>query len=160
MTDEKKKEYSMRIGAANPSEIVVILYDMLKDDLTEAVSSTGSDEGIDHAELVIGHLRSSLDFSKECYETSSHLLSLYDYVGRLLSKVRLKRAGNADRGKLIDEALLIIDPLSEAFCEVAAKDNRPSSMANAEKTVAGMTYGRAGLSEETENYDRNRGFLA
>ena len=158
MTNEKKKEYSMRIGSANPSEIIVILFDMLKDDLSEA--SIGSDEGIDHAELVIGHLRSSLDFSKECYETSSHLLSLYDYVGRLLSKARLKGEKSADRGRLIDEALLVIDPLSEAFRDVAAKDKRPSSMENAEKTVAGMTYGRAGLSEETENYDRNRGFLA
>jgi hypothetical protein len=55
---------------------------------------------------------------------------------------------------------LILDPLSEAFREVASKDERPAAMANAEKTVAGMTYGRAGLSEETENYDRNRGFLA
>lgn len=160
MTDEKKKEYSMRIGSANPSEIVVILYDMLKDDLTDAASGNASDEGIDHAELVIGHLRASLDFSKDCFETSSQLLSLYDYVGRLLSKARLKSAGSADRGRLLDEALLVVAPLSEAFKEVAAKDLRPAAMANAEKTVAGMTYGRAGLSEETENYDRNRGFLA
>ena len=155
MTDEKKKEYSMRIGSANPSEIVVILYDILKDDL----SGTGSDEDIDHAELVIVHLRTSLDFSKECYETSSNLLSLYDYVGRLLSKARLKGEKSADRVRLIDEAISVLDPLSEAFREVASKDNRPAAMANAEKTVAGITYGRAGLSEETENYDRNRGFL-
>ena len=155
MKKKKKKEYSMRIGSANPSEIVVILYDMLKDDL----SGTGSDEDIDHAELVIVHLRTSLDFSKECYETSSNLLSLYDYVGRLLSKARLKGEKSADRVRLIDEAISVLDPLSEALREVASKDNRPAAMANAEKTVAGMTYGRAGLSEETENYDRNRGFL-
>lgn len=160
MTDEKIKEYSMRISSANMSGIVVILYDMLKDDLSEAASDTGSDEGIDHAELVISHLRSSLDFSKECYETSAQLLSLYDYVGRLLSAARLKRGGSAEREKLIEEALSVINPLSEAFSEVALKDKRPSVMENAEKTVAGMTYGRAGLSEETGSYDRNRGFLA
>ena len=157
MTDEKIKEYSMRISSANMSGIVVILYDMLKDDLSEAASDTGSDEAIDHAELVISHLRASLDFSKECYETSAQLLSLYDYVGRLLSAARLKKS---ERGRLIEESLSVIDPLSEAFSEVASKDKRPPALENAEKTVAGMTYGRAGLSEETGNYDRNRGFLA
>ena len=156
MTDEKIKEYSMRISSANMSGIVVILYDMLKDDLSEAAAGA-FDEGIDHAELVISHLRASLDFSKECYETSARLLSLYDYVGRLLSMARLKKA---ERGRLIDECFSVIDPLSEAFSEVAAKDKRPGAMENAEKTVAGMTYGRAGLSEETKSYDRNRGFLA
>ena len=157
MTDEKKKAYSMRIGSANPSGIVVILYDMLLDDLSEASSGEGFEEAIDHAELVISHLRASLDFSRECYETSSNLLSLYDYVGRLLSMARLK---GDERGKLINESLSVIIPLSEAFLEVASRDKRPAAMEKAEKTVAGMTYGRAGLSEETENYDRNRGFLA
>lgn len=160
MTDEKKKAYSMRIGSANPSGIVVILYDMLLDDLSEASSGEGFEEAIDHAELVISHLRASLDFSRECYETSSNLLSLYDYVGRLLSMARLKGEKSDERGKLINESLSVIIPLSEAFLEVASRDKRPAVMEKAEKTVAGMTYGRAGLSEETENYDRNRGFLA
>ncbi len=160
MTDEKKKEYVARIGSANPSEIVVILYDMLRDDLNEAASGAAFDEAIHHAELVISHLRDSLDFSRECYETSSNLLSLYDYVGRLLSMARLKGEKSDERGKLINESLSVIIPLSEAFLEVASRDKRPAAMEKAEKTVAGMTYGRAGLSEETENYDRNRGFLA
>jgi len=158
MTDDRIKEYSMRIGLANPSEIIVILYDMLKDDLKEAIKA--SDESIGHAELVISHLRASLDFSKECFVTSSGLLSLYDYVGRLLSMARIKGAKSAERRSLLDECLSIINPLSEAFQEVAAKDKRPPSMENAQRTIAGLTYSRVGLSEGTENYDRNRGFLA
>ena len=151
----------MRIGSANPSGIVVILYDMLLDDLSEASSGEGFEEAIDHAELVISHLRASLDFSRECYETSSNLLSLYDYVGRLLSMARLKGEKSDERGKLINESLSVIIPLSEAFLEVASVMNEAEeTVEKAEKTVAGMTYGRAGLSEETENYDRNRGFLA
>lgn len=60
----------------------------------------------------------------------------------------------------IENAKNVMGSLSEAFREIKDFDTRPPMTQNAEQTVAGMTYGRNGIDEVTQNYDKNRGFLA
>ena len=178
MTDEEKKTFARRITEANPSELTVVLYDMLIRDLTEAKNllaaggraesgqtsalhtgekgaETAAVDCISHAERIVGELRDTLDFGPATKEASMQLYSLYDFILRSLSKAvfLLDAAPVAD-------ALRIVTSLRETFAKVAEADKRGPVLQNAESTYAGLTYGRVGLSEVSGNYDANRGFLA
>lgn len=175
MTDEEKKIYARRITEANPMELIVVLYDMLLGDLLEAqdiLSAPAAGEanepagtltivrGTDtamadlrHAERVVDQLRSVLSFQGEAADMSRHLYSLYDYMLRQISK-----ALYLEDAEPVKEALKVAEPLREAFIEAAKSDKRGPMMSNAESTLAGLTYGRAGLSEYGTS-DPNRGFF-
>lgn len=175
MTDEEKKTYARRITEANPMELIVVLYDMLVGDLTEAqdiLSSPAASaenetagtltivRGTDtamadlrHAERVVDQLRSVLSFKGDAADMSRHLFSLYDYMLRQISRaIYLEDAGP------VAEALKVAGPLREAFSQAARSDDRGPMMSNTESTLTGLTYGRAGLSEYGSS-DPNRGFF-
>ncbi len=158
MTKEEKKIYTRRITESNPTEIVVILYDMFFTDTKEAKAAIGAKdpgtahEAIRHAEQVLLHLKNALNFK---YDLSRELFPLYDFCQRAI--LRSNYQGTVTG---IEEAERIMRPLSEAFREVAKKDDSAPVMRHAERMVAGMTYGRNDLNEAAANYDSNRGFLA
>lgn len=177
MTSEEKKTYARRITEANATELIVVLYDMLIGDLTKAADvfqapepgeETGKPKGIltivrttdsavedlRHAEQVVDQLRSVLSFKGEAAEMSRNLYSLYDYMLRCIAKgIYLQKA------EPVNDALHIAQSLREAFAAVAEQDDSAPLMKNTESTVAGMTYGRAGLSEVSGDYTNNRGFF-
>lgn len=160
MTDDQRKAYTKRITAGNPTEIIVTMFDILLGDLDEAETLISADEKdsykinltLRHAEAVIIHLKSALDFK---YEIAGKLFSLYDYSQREITKAIY----SFDKTH-IENAKNVMGSLSEAFREIKDFDTRPPMTQNAEQTVAGMTYGRNGIDEVTQNYDKNRGFLA
>lgn len=160
MTDDQRKAYTKRITAGNPTEIIVTMFDMLLGDFSDAeneISSEHRDEEkinllLRHAEAVIIHLKSALDFK---YEIAKNLFSLYDYSQREIAKAIYSLDSSH-----IENARNVMSSLAESFREIKDFDKRDSLTENAETTVAGMTYGRNGIDEVTANYDRNRGFLA
>lgn len=160
MTDDQRKAYTKRITAGNPTEIIVTMFDMLLGDLDEAETLISADEkdiekitlDLRHAEAVIIHLKSALDFK---YEIAAKLFSLYDYSQREIAKAIY----SMDKIH-IENARNVMSSLADAFREIKDFDKRPPMTQNAEQTVAGMTYGRNGIDEVTQNYDKNRGFLA
>lgn len=160
MTEDQRKAYTKRITAGNPTEIIVTMFDMELDDLKTAekeINSENTDKEkvnllLRHAEAVIIHLKSALDFK---YEIAYDLFSLYDYAQREIAKAIY----SLDTAH-IDNAKGVMESLAESFREIKAFDKRPPATENAERTVAGMTYSRNGIDEITENYDKNRGFLA
>ena len=89
MTDQRKKEFSLRITQANKTELIVILYEMYLDYLREAEDAVEDKwsfrEAIRKARNCLNELMNSLNFD---YETAYHLFQLYMYVANILSNVR------------------------------------------------------------------------
>ena len=157
MNQENKSTFTRRISTGNKSEIIVVLYDMIQVDLDDALNGMKNHEqeeymeALRHASEVLEHLQEALDFD---YDISKDLYSLYDYAKRCIAK-----AMYSGREEGIYDAKEVIDPLAEAFKEVAENDNSAPLMENAQKIAAGLTYGRTDVNEAVDTSD-NRGFLA
>lgn len=157
MTDELKKDFTLRISNANRSELLVIVFEMLLVYLDDAKTalSTGDEvafkEGIRKTKGCFDELINGLDSQ---YEISQDLFAIYAFCIKELVKAEIGK--NAD--KLEDVRKLII-PIKESFEEVAKTDKSEALMANTQSVVAGYTYGKNDISEAV-NTDSNRGFLA
>ena len=154
---EKKKEYKERIIAANRSELIVIMYEMLfsyMEDIYEGIDSdewVDAKEAISHSEAVVRRLMDDLDFN---YEISKELYPLYDFVLRRLSMARVKKSKEP-----VNEAEKILKNLYKGMLEMAAKDKSPALMQNREDMYVGLTYGRNSLNEISTGVNK-RGFYA
>lgn len=165
MTQEEIQSFTRRITESNPTELVVVLYDIYLIRMRDAKASCekykASSSDADLSEMnrqskagdkVLDNLMADLDFT---YEISNNLYSLYDYCKRKNALFRVKLDSS-----LIEETESIIKELRDAFEEIAKEDTRDSGLSNAQQVAAGYTYGRTSLNEIETNYDVNRGFKA
>lgn len=158
MEKNKQKDFARRIAQANKTELVVITYDIILTEIDEAEAylKAGQTEEFRHAmkqaQRFLGELMSALDFR---YSLSVRLLSLYEYVQRILVKCDIR----AEIGEL-DSAAGVIGGLREGFLQIADKDTSGAVMANSQSVFAGLTYGRGTLNEYNPSDGANRGFLA
>ena len=161
MTEQKKQEYVNRIIGSNPTEIIVTLFDIFSDYVTEARKgymagehgNEESREALDKASEVLKHLKSDLDFSVD-KELCGRLYSIYQYAGELIAKTIY--SGSFDHAQA---ALELLAPLRAAFDQISSEDKRGNGLENLPQRVAGMTYGRAGLDEAELGDESNRGYL-
>ncbi len=157
MNQEAISAFTRRITSGNKSEIITVLFDMIQVDLDDAIAGIKNHEqeeymeALRHASEVLEHLQEALDFN---YDISKDLYSLYDYAKRAIAKSMY-----TGREEGILDAKEVIDPLAEAFREVAENDDSGPLMENAQKIAAGITYGRNDVNEAVDG-DGNRGFLA
>ena len=92
MTGEKKREYTLRIAQANKSQMVVIIYEMLKDYIEDAreclgeADAEGFHESIRRCTGCVRELTSSINMESD---VSTNLMSLYIYCMRELSMADL-----------------------------------------------------------------------
>lgn len=156
MTKEMKQIYIERITSANRSELIVVLYDIYAEYLSDALKALNSGDletfrsSVRKAEEVLVHLKSDLDFT---YEISNELYAIYDYCHRLLSESLYKK----DQ-KILFEAKKIMNNLKGAFEDIAKADTSKPIMQNAEKVVYGMTYGRSDVNSTLLKTGGSRGF--
>ncbi len=157
MDQEAVTTFTRRITNGNKSQIIAVLFDMVLvdlDDATEGLKNHEQEEYMEalrHANEVLEHLQNALDFK---YDISKDLYSLYDYCKRSIAK---SMYSGRDEG--INEAREVIEPLAEAFREVAENDDSAPLMENTQKIAAGLTYGKTDVNEAVDTND-NRGFLA
>ena len=159
MTDEKKKEFTRRLAQCNASQMIVIEYDIFYaflEDAFDAYEMGGAPfkQAIRSADEVLKRLQNALDFK---YEIASQLYPLYNY-----SRRQLALAMATHKKKPLSNAKNVMDKLYDAFSRIAAEDDSPAMMQNAQTVVAGYTKGRHALNETSFNADqtRSRGFLA
>ena len=158
MDDTKKREFAMRITNSNRSGLVVILYEMLFEYLTDAKTAMQNADfeetktQLRHADDVLKELCDSLNFQ---YAISGNLFAIYTYCRK-----NLARAIYQNRPDGILETSKRMHELYEAFCEVQKQDTSLPLMQHAQKIVAGMTYGRGHLNESIQDPQACRGFLA
>ena len=155
MTDQRKKEFSLRITQANKTELIVILYEMYLDYLGEAENAVQDRkafrEAIRKARNCLNELMNSLNFD---YETAYHLFQLYLYVSREMTSADLC----AD-AKPLKNCRMVIGELLTAYREVSRQDTSGPVMENTQTVYAGLTYGKGKLTESLA-YQGNRGLLA
>ncbi len=160
MNTESVKTYTRRITSANKSEIIVIIYDIIEENLTlaEEALERGDRETfraeVRQAVTFVNELLISLDMS---YEVSRNLAMLYIYVNRCLNFALV-----SGKKEEIKEAERVIKGLGESFREVAKTDLSLPVMENAQKVFAGITYGKRLELEETmvSKDAADRGFRA
>lgn len=157
MTKECKQQFTLRISQANPTEMIVILYEMLLCYLEEAEDAVKSDEkelfkeAVRKARGCLSELMASLNLK---YTPAPELMQLYIFC--------LKRLAHAERKRdlqPIDEIKKIIQPLHDAYQEIAPQNTQGPVMNNSQTVYAGLTYGRNTLTENMTDQSSNRGML-
>lgn len=157
MTKECKQQFTLRITQANPTQLVVILYEMLLCYLEEAKEAlciqdkSAFQEASRKARGCINELMQSLHME---YEPAPSLLQLYLYCIRRLAACELHK-----QPKAIDEIVNVIKPLHDAYTEIAGLNQAGPVMNNSQSVYAGLTYGRNTLTENMADQGANRGML-
>ena len=155
MQKEQIREFTLRISQGNKSEIIVVLFDVLRVYLEAAEKASSYEklkEEIRNAQAVIYDLRKSLNRK---YEIAVSLDSLYSYWYKTLEMAVVKNDNSN-----IPAVKRMTVKIRDAFDKAAQTDDSAPAMSNTEKVYAGLTYGRGALSETTDITGGGRGFLA
>ncbi len=140
MTEEKIKEYSLRISQCTRTELVVITDEIIIDYVKDAKASfaEGNKEqfwfALNKARQFVNELASALDMR---FEISKQLINLYSYVRSCLFRADIRFSDEE-----LDEVISIITRLKDSFVEVAKSDHSGSVMEHSQKVYAGLTYGK------------------
>lgn len=155
MTNVEKQDFTLRISQANPTQMVVILYEMLlcyvKDGKTalEQGNDTDLQAAVRRARGCVGELMNSLNLQ---YEPAPALLGLYGFCIR-----KLAAAESGKRMLPLEEIERIVIPLKDAYGQIAGQNSAGPVMGNSQTVYAGLTYGRHSLTENMTDQGANRG---
>ena len=160
MKAESVKIFTRRITSANKSEIIVIIYDIIEENLALAKKALAEGD----RETYRNEIKQAISFVKELlvsldlnYEVSKNLASLYIYVSRCLNFALV-----SGKKEEIEAARKVLRKLGDSFREVAKTDKSEPVMGKTQQVYAGITYGKGlSLDETLINPDsENRGFRA
>ena len=147
MTAESVKIFTRRITSANKSEIIVIIYDIIEENLALAKKALAEGD----RETYRNEIKQAISFVKELlvsldmnYEVSKNLASLYIYVSRCLNFALV-----SGKKEEIEAAEKVLRKLGDSFREVAKTDESKPVMENTQRVYAGITYGRGLDLDET-----------
>ena len=140
MKAESVKIFTRRITSANKSEIIVIIYDIIEENLALAKKALAEGD----RETYRNEIKQAISFVKELlvsldmkYEVSKNLASLYIYVSRCLNFALV-----SGKKEEIEAAEKVLRKLGDSFREVAKTDESKPVMENTQRVYAGITYGR------------------
>ena len=147
MKAESVKIFTRRITSANKSEIIVIIYDIIEENLALAKKALAEGD----RETYRNEIKQAVSFVKELlvsldmnYEVSKNLASLYIYVSRCLNFALV-----SGKKEEIEAAEKVLRKLGDSFREVAKTDESKPVMENTQRVYAGITYGRGLDLDET-----------
>ena len=147
MKAESVKIFTRRITSANKSEIIVIIYDIIEENLALAKKALAEGD----RETYRNEIKQAISFVKELlvsldlnYEVSKNLAGLYIYVSRCLNF-----ALGSGKKEEIEAAEKVLRKLGDSFREVAKTDESKPVMENTQRVYAGITYGRGLDLDET-----------
>lgn len=156
MTDELKKEFTLKITQANATELIVILYDMILVYIKEAGEFWETDNEEEYLRSLqkirncIGELMDSLNLD---YEMARNMYSLYVFFLKEIVKAEMKENGIS----YIEAIKPMIESLRNAYNKVASENKNGPLMQNTQTVYAGLTYGRNDVNVNLEQLS-NRGF--
>lgn len=155
MTKEQTSGFSYRIMQASPTELIIILYEMLEVYLNDAILYCREDKiqefrtSLKSSQGVINELNHALDLQ---YEISLNFMQIYMYINRTIIKASVSKE-TAD----LERCIGMIQKLRNAFEQVKNEDRRGPVMKNTQQVYAGLTYGKGTLNESF-GLESNRGF--
>ena len=156
MTKELKQQFTLKISQANKTQMIVILYEMLLIYLEEAKQAHAEQDteafrkAIKRTKACLHELMASLHFE---YEISRHLLALYGYADRQLTKADVRNSVE----EIVPVESMIVK-LHAAYETVSEQDISGPVMSNTQTVYAGLTYGKNSLTENLADQGSNRGF--
>ncbi len=158
MTNEVKQQFTLRITQANPTELVVILYEMTLLFLDEAKEAGNRQDWAEYNEAIrksrncINELMQSLHME---YEPATGLYKLYMFCIRRLANAQVRK-----KVEVLDELVPILLRLKEAYAEIAPHNPSAPVMSNTQTVYSGLTYGKgATLAEDVTGQSANRGMF-
>lgn len=158
MTKEQKQSFTLRITQANPTRLVVILYEMVLCYVGEIRTALEEEKDKELCDAVrkargcIGELMHTLDL---CYQPAPALLGLYGFC--------LRRLAAAEAGRTLQplqEIERVITRLRDAYEQIADQDSAGAVMDHSQTVYAGLTYGRNSLTENMADEGTKRGIYA
>ncbi|MCR5556101.1 MAG: flagellar protein FliS [Butyrivibrio sp.] len=158
MTQERKKEYTLRITQANKTQMITILYEMVLDYMKEArdAISIGDKEmanlKLSHAQSCIDELIRSVNLN---FDLGRMLFQIY-----IFSKKELMMAGINYSIHRIWKVEQNFKTLHAAYKETEKEDTSAPTMGNAQSVFVGLTYGKYSLNEDVTASSLNRGIMA
>lgn len=159
MNKDDIQTFSYRISQANRTELIVIMYDMAAGYIRQALETQESDgkniynQSIVQAKRVVDRLMASLDMQ---YEISAQLYRVYSVIQRYLIKAMAEYTEEGRR--LLASSHKMLESLRQAFYKVSLTDSSGPLMKNTQQVYAGLTYSKAGSSNEFSQDFSNRGF--
>ncbi len=157
MTKEMKQQFTLRITQANPTDMIVILYEMTLMFLEEAKEAGEKEdfeaykEGIRKTRACINELIGSLHME---YEIAGNLYKLYMFCIRRLAQAEVRK-----EVQVLAEIEMVISKLKDAYAEIAPQNSAAPVMSNTQTVYSGLTYGKGALAEDVTNQGSNRGML-
>lgn len=158
MTREQKQGFTLRITQANPTQMIVILYEMTLCYVRDAEAAlergqrTERRDAVRKARGCISELMHSLDLK---YQPAPALLGVYGFCIR-----RLAAAEAGETMQALLEIEKVILPLHDAYEQIADRNSAGAVMNNSQTVYAGLTYGRNSLTENMADQGANRGIYA
>lgn len=159
MRKELIQEFSMRVTQASRSELIVIMYEVILNDIEyarealEAGDTATYEKELAHAGRFVNELMSALDYS---IGLSYHLMSLYIFANKELTTAKVQK-----QPELLDSVSEIFEKLLAGYRKVSEEDESGPVMKNTQQVYAGLTYGRGTLNEMYVNMNESkRGFMA
>lgn len=157
MTNEMKKEFSARIGSANSSQLILIIYEIMLIHLGEAMDYHEKKQRMEFSKSI----KKSRDCLEELYisiepenDLAENFAQIYTYCGNELTQADIYFDNTPL--KQVEE---IMDRFREAYTKAARNDTSAPIMTNTETIYAGLTYGKNDLNENLGVQSNNRGFL-
>lgn len=159
MDKEMQQVYSTRITQASPTELVVIVYELVIVHLEAACQAKEQGQTevamreLDLAQKFLQELMGSLQLQ---YSIGKQLFSIYRFVNKTIIEARFH--GQMDE---VAGCVPLLQQLKNSFEQIASKDHRGPVMANTQKLYAGLTYGKHALSEvSVDQTNGHRGLYA
>lgn len=159
MDKDKQKAFARRIAEAGRTGLLVITYEILLEEMDEAIRFAEAGDIasmrrlLKSAQRYLAELMRTLDYR---YALSLQLLSLYEYVQRIL--VRCDIRGENDG---LADARRVIEGLRSAYAQIEPGDTEGPMMSNTQAVYAGLTYSKGSLNEtQIDPAHTGRGFYA
>lgn len=159
MKKEKIQSYSARVAQANRTELLVIMYEIIQEELTTALECfeesdmKGFDIALKNGQKFLRELMGTLNYE---YEISYQLMSLYKFVNKTIIEDRIRQ--QVDH---LAECIGIVENIKKGYEEIIKEDTSGPLMENVQKLYAGLTYGKGSLNEISVNVnDGKRGLYA
>jgi flagellar protein FliS len=122
----QRQQYSTdRLETASNARILVLCFDRLDRDLAQARAAIDdadhfvANDTLAHAQDLLGELAAMLD--TEAWSHATTLLSVYDYILRLLAKANVLKSAT-----LLAEAQTLIREIGDAFRTITLRPTEPS----------------------------------
>lgn len=159
MRKERRQEYSARVVQAKRTELLVIVYEIIQEELELAMECfeekdlMGFDAALKNAQKFLNELMATLDYQ---YEISYQLMSIYKFTNKILIEDRIKKTDAC-----LEDCIRIFQHLKDGYQGIVSQDDSAPAMENVQKIYAGLTYGKSSLYEiSVDVKDGKRGIYA